>query len=576
MVQKNKVDWNSNYINDGYLYFAQRIVEMLDHRTNDIYRVPLLNSMRLIEEYIIVNKGQARKYNLEHILSEFKTTFEQDIVVQFGLGEARIREVLHHLNSSDEQRLSTMLFLKEVLGSVYFEWCLKLVEITVPQPREKNKIERIIRCLLPELFYRGYAREEVFTYTNETFFSEGIDPATALANFIAFYNGAQKQYNVYIGVKKTLSIFTNIFEKRFNLSLTDDGRFRELQAGDNYFVLVKYNVAALDATQAAKYIYKKLELFTSFYLFFCNNSTNLILNRVYVVDSYGKAQSINANVKRFTSDTAEDRPSAGEVAEHIITALLSNKECVIPQIEKIVTMHNRAIDNIGLENGFLNFWSLLEMICVTKADDNHFDQIASILIPVLQYNFFSSVITEICINLSNIMDEPVYDRFFSMIQIGRNDYEKLMYMIFLPQYVGVLNDLTDNLINYPVLRSRILNLHDHHKNKKELFNLTEKYAERVKWHLYRIYRARNAITHAGLPPLYIKDLGEHLHSYVDDLIHAVLFRLSFGKLCTISSAIIDCELNFHSISNIFSKKDPFDESSLSRLFNVTTDIFSVL
>ena len=237
-------------------------------------------------------------------------------------------------------------------------------------------------------------------------------------------------------------------------------------------------------------------------------------------------------------------------------------------------MHNRAIDNIGLENGFLNFWSLLEMICVTKTDDNHFDQISSVLVPILQYNFFSSMINEIGQNLTTILDKGDYERFISMVTIGKNNNEKLSCMIFLPQYECVLNELTDYLLNYPVIRSRILNLHDRYTNKKDLFNLTEVYAERVRWHLFRIYRARNAITHSGVTPMYIKDLGEHLHSYVDDLIHAIIFRLSFSKLCSISSAIIDCELNFHAISNLFSKKDPFDENSLNRLCRVASNIFS--
>ena len=41
MIIKKEVLWNKDYANDGILYFSQRIVEMLDFRTIDIYRAPV-------------------------------------------------------------------------------------------------------------------------------------------------------------------------------------------------------------------------------------------------------------------------------------------------------------------------------------------------------------------------------------------------------------------------------------------------------------------------------------------------------------------------------------------------------
>ena len=43
MIKKIEITWNDEYSNDGFLYFAQRIVEMLDYTTIDLYRTPLLN-----------------------------------------------------------------------------------------------------------------------------------------------------------------------------------------------------------------------------------------------------------------------------------------------------------------------------------------------------------------------------------------------------------------------------------------------------------------------------------------------------------------------------------------------------
>lgn len=63
----NKSD--ENPINDGILYFSQRIDEMLKHSTYHIYKAPVLNTYLLIEEYLItadqVKKGDNRPSALE-------------------------------------------------------------------------------------------------------------------------------------------------------------------------------------------------------------------------------------------------------------------------------------------------------------------------------------------------------------------------------------------------------------------------------------------------------------------------------------------------------------------------------
>lgn len=56
MIAQISVSWNEKYEHDGFLFFAQRIVEMLDYMTVDIYRAPLLNTSRLIDEYLRISR----------------------------------------------------------------------------------------------------------------------------------------------------------------------------------------------------------------------------------------------------------------------------------------------------------------------------------------------------------------------------------------------------------------------------------------------------------------------------------------------------------------------------------------
>ena len=83
MIAQISVSWNEKYEHDGFLFFAQRIVEMLDYMTVDIYRAPLLNTSRLIDEYLRICHGAAKPYHLEEVYNEFSHSFKNDIVIQY-------------------------------------------------------------------------------------------------------------------------------------------------------------------------------------------------------------------------------------------------------------------------------------------------------------------------------------------------------------------------------------------------------------------------------------------------------------------------------------------------------------
>ena len=50
-----------NPVNDGVLYFSQRIDEMLNHSTLHIHKAPLLNTYLLAREYLITSKNVTDK-----------------------------------------------------------------------------------------------------------------------------------------------------------------------------------------------------------------------------------------------------------------------------------------------------------------------------------------------------------------------------------------------------------------------------------------------------------------------------------------------------------------------------------
>ena len=76
-------NWSGDFENDGVLFFAQRLEEMLFDYSIDLYRMPLLNTHGLAEEYCDVankvNSGEVKEYQRDIIFDELIESLKNDI-----------------------------------------------------------------------------------------------------------------------------------------------------------------------------------------------------------------------------------------------------------------------------------------------------------------------------------------------------------------------------------------------------------------------------------------------------------------------------------------------------------------
>ena len=114
---------------------------------------------------------------------------------------------------------------------------------------------------------------------------------------------------------------------------------------------------------------------------------------------------------------------------------------------------------------------------------------------------------------------------------------------------------------------KIYTMYELRNNKKDFFALSQQYRKRVKWHLYRLYRTRNSIVHAGRVPSRIQVLGEHLHSYVDSIMFETAIKLSSqNQLKTIDSVFVDTQLLVRKKEQHFSVEEGIVPEDLILLF----------
>jgi len=566
MVKENVVTWNNEYQHDGILYFMQRIIEMLDYDTIDIFRAPLLNTTRLIDEYLQISNGAAKAYHLQEVFNELKTTLKNDIVLIDKLTEERVDQIISKLNTDTEKK-EVIEYLSKSITPNYLTWCVEYLKNIVPQNRHKNKIERAIRCYIPELFRCGYNREDIyFTYKEK--FSSTTTPSETFYELLDLYKGMPGTYSVYLSLSNEVLEFKDILEKNLKCSFDDDGNFKKLTTWKGYFVIKLPQIKSTCMTSALESAINILNTFLRFYQFFGNYSNKIIQNHALVISQDGQERILYTSREKYNSIEDDNHPRTGKLSELVITGLFRGSRCSIPELKKVLKLHNSAISNNGLENGFLNLWSILEITCVTDPDGLKLSQVIDKLIPILKLKYLGAFYEHISSDLKQITDSELWDKLLLSIAEGTTDAEKIAYLTLCPKYSDVLDSYTDSLQSYPVLRSRILNMHDDYSSsRRNLYNYLEHYDQRLSWHLYRIYRARNAITHNGKQPQDLKDLGEHLHAYVDCLLEEILVKMCMGALCQMSNVFVDSKLYLESIQNYLKNDLPFDEQGIGLIFS---------
>ena len=145
--------------------------------------------------------------------------------------------------------------------------------------------------------------------------------------------------------------------------------------------------------------------------------------------------------------------------------------------------------------------------------------------------------------------------------------KKIFHLIYLSKYADLRKELYDKLSAYPVLRSRISLLSSSTTTKKLNISISL-YIKRINWHLYRMYRTRNAIVHSGDVPSNLKYLGEHLHSYLDSTANEFIVKLSGGiPFRTREDIIMDLKFALLRLDSYLEKDIPINEDIINVLIH---------
>ncbi|SFO21651.1 hypothetical protein SAMN04487831_11252 [Pseudobutyrivibrio sp. UC1225] len=561
---------------DGVLYCVQRIEEMLMRYTSHIYKVPVYNSFLLAYEFLNVynqvEKGLIEQVHLTNILEEFTESFEKDIVVKEHFSERQIKYFIGRLkgNSIHEQR-RTMHYLIHVM-SEYPRWSKDTLKATVKNPREKKKIEQALRCYITMLINMGYNNQYIYNECKKTF----ANKAVSIDNFESFldkFTGIDNDYEVYFVVDKKIEIFKSILEERLNLSFETGELDIPLKYDKSKQVCVCIVETALDSYGAAGRAYGDFDLFMRYYRFLGNREKMKVVKNCYVVSSLrGKSIVPIMQDRHFYSKDYDDK-TLGQNSEWVITHLLKNAaQNDLYRIDNIIRTHNTAISSLDINKAFLNLWSVMEIIGVDEGESgsSKIRQILKNVIPILKRNYINVIVHEMHDYLKGNLEEHDYRALIGLIDEDGTEEYKIACLLSLKKYEEARKKACIYLANYPLIRSRMCQLYDDvFKDKKTLITELQRYEKRIVWHIQRLYRVRNAIIHSGEAAENIVPLVEHLHSYVDEIIMDLIYRMIGTQgLSTVTNVLIDAQVYMETIINDTDEKNELTIDDIDIIYSI--------
>lgn len=539
-------NWDDSFNHEGLLFFVQRVQEMLFHFSDDIHRAPVHNTLTLIHEfnrtYSEVLSGEVKSYQLGPIFKELEHCFSNDKIIRDNLDSNFIEGILPQMRSFSEKTSHNLVnYIYNIIKPHYLTWIIAYLEKHIPFGNHKKEIEYGARCWISQIIMYGYSGEFIYNYVEDFFINNNLNSLDVLTQFFDRFDFEKRTYKVYMQISGIFSTYANMLTARLSLQFADDGNFHLIKKRSKY-IICYFELEALDYYIAVLRARQKIDVFFRYFRFISNKRTNFLYMYGTILDcDTQQSHSLPIIPTGFKAIETPKNEIPSETIDSIILGVQKHREDGMDRLNRAIELHNSALQQQLPKDGFTNLWSALEVLS-PKIMDSKLDAVLYSVLPILQNDYFMTVFDSIHEDLSENLTTHDFNALMNTVE-APTELKKVAAFCLLPEYSGLREDYFGRMTDLPLLRHKIFCLFELSNKKTELFSLSKKYRTRVEWHLYRLYRARNQIVHAGNTPRRIQVLGEHLHSYVDSVTYEFALKLASPyNLPTISSILVDTNL----------------------------------
>jgi len=529
-------EWSNTNGARGVLFVAQALREMLTQQTFESFRAMSLDTMARLREcrriLADLERGAITEASVGPFLGELEWSLAADIVAQ-GLEPNLI--ALYQRRFKDKRSPASFEPVVNALISrlsPVYKATLEDRIIGEFQDGKRSVLKSLTSIYCSHLLNIGYTRPYLLDSVDRAFFSSPMRRAGAstLKSFFSKFTAEERKFRVFVLTQarfadpvKSIGAYVHEFASLpiqvrnafSNHVVNADSRWVETQfpAMDEY-AAAEITEYMLNSAQAINYLGPQIDGFTwsdeRYVVGMRSAQGRMIMPPSASPIKHRRQQGNTGRSKKFSKTISNvlgqfDRFSTMRLLNSLNTSDISGR-------------------HVTAETRLISLWSSVEVLLSDPPKGTarivHYEQ---------------TIIPCICLKYIRRTTSAVFDELRSIykakfVRIVRSepdfptadDHTRFAFIMLKEENQPIRDKLLNLCSKNPLALYRLYRVRKECSSPKSILDTVRNHESRVKWQIYRIYRARNTLVHAGLSPTYLHSLVLNIFDYYKSAVWTII------------------------------------------------------
>jgi len=514
---------------------------MLIPTTFESFRVYSLDTNARLKEALQlcddVRRERVPQAVLEPIVEELTWSFGKDSAAK-DLAEkeiASLSKIMKSKGFSIEAMVSHIRLILKLISRAYKSKLEELILACFDQPNQKIEVRKLAGFYCSYLINLGYSRRYVLSVVDEFFFSEDIQRIgrSTLSKFFREFDGKEKRFIVLAAVTRDLGAYLQ--RLGYVIRLMEDFENEQIDTlqlnpgHENLPAVLEIQLSHLDPHGAMDSCYQMLSAQRAIaYLdpygmqVEWGHTMHVTRLRAQQGVAITKGDFLSARKRTASAKT----PIRSKTISNYARSISENFDA--PSTERLLSSIRTAAlarTSGSPENQLISLWSAVEVLLSEPKDEARIVHYASLIAPCIVSRHSRRQVNAVYEELL-IGHRTKLNRLLRAMPEYREmqGYRAFSQLMFLPEHADRRTILTGILKDNPLALHRVWKLQNDYKDVKSANRTICDHADRVRWQIHRVYRARNQLVHAGRTPSYLESVILNLAEYYRSSIATIVNR----------------------------------------------------
>lgn len=225
------------------------------------------------------------------------------------------------------------------------------------------------------------------------------------------------------------------------------------------------------------------------------------------------------------------------------------------KLNSVFTYTNLSRSSIFQETKFITLWIALESVMRTGQYSDIITHIKNVLPEILSIRYIYRIVRNFTEDCMRCNFKKCDELFLDFSTDDKKELVKTTISIFRDS--SKYNILLSKCNHIKLLSYRCEEIHQLLNDKELIINKFSHYATKIRWHIQRLYRIRNEITHSAFNEkqsliIYI----EHLYTYLSQLMSEIVFYVTHKNVESVEEAYATIPENYKTFIDFVTTGNP--------------------